>query len=1045
MIIAKITQDNLELAISEINIPYQYSQGLEIEFVKDIKYKDYTLLAFYKTEGDIEAKLMECNNDIIHIAKDVFKKIGKVSFSFSLTSGEEVIHLGVVEFYVRRAFGNNESILPQDDKNTWIDLIGNIAKDEVDNYWNSFYKEQIDSIVRDISSKVSDASNFANQANLAKTEAQQSATSASNSASNALTNANKTKEHLDNVTEKINTFNTDYVEKINSFNQDYNSKVETFNSNVEDANTALDAKIEKANTDLDKKMADANTSLDTKISEANNTIDTKVTEATTQAEKAKDEADRAVFATDGKLDKNQGEENAGKAMVVDADGNVVPGSALPDNVYTQEEVDYLLADKMDKPYVDVKIVDDTTIDCTMDGNFKISSIEGNTVQNVEENIVPTPARPVPITSKKVLANGEYVELRSLKESENLFDINYAKAINNISSNLTIDNDNSIEARADGLLTNTIGFISIPKSANYTVKWNFEIIAGDAQRGLITLINTLNDNPTAFNSGNTKWLDKGLYYARISKGQGATDDTNNVVKYSNITLIEGTAVPNNYVPPTVRDYKIVDHVNKKAWIERNIQEVNLNNLNFIYSDTKTDYSRFYAPINPNLKYAGEIYSNVFPSYKNYDYTKESIYGGNSAGGKTLSIIVKDSNISAHTQEALLEYINNSNAVAYYALETPIIEEIEYLKTDTTEIGSSFQDSTSPSATIPSEIKGVEKLEIKIVGKNLFNLEYASNHDNWTRVSGGYAVLPIRVPKNAILTTSGDSVGGSAGYYALISWDAANGTANSYGWLYHNNQGSNFYTFNRKTASIIYIHVSASKIANFLEDFKNLQIEVGDIATEYMPYVESSIAYNLEKPLLSLEVRNPHDIINTESRINNLGIYTFSGNEIFENSYANPHGYYGRYISVLGARANIAQKILCNILPFVSASWNVAQEGCCQNANQLHLKFSNERLGITDDTPLEEKKIAFSNYIKRLHDEGTPIQFMYILENPTEEPLEPGLVKMLKQLKTYNPTTNIFIGGEVKPTIYAKYPKDLALAQQKLETKLLTLQTEVVKNV
>lgn len=36
---------------------------------------------------------------------------------------------------------------------------------------------------------------------------------------------------------------------------------------------------------------------------------------------------QAIQALDGKLDKNQGADNAGKAMVVDAEGNVVPGKA----------------------------------------------------------------------------------------------------------------------------------------------------------------------------------------------------------------------------------------------------------------------------------------------------------------------------------------------------------------------------------------------------------------------------------------------------------------------------------------------------------------------------------------------------------------------------------------------------------------------------------------------------------------------------------------------------------------------------------------------
>ena len=80
-----------------------------------------------------------------------------------------------------------------------------------------------------------------------------------------------------------------------------------------------------------------------------------------------------------------------------------------------------------------------------------------------------------------------------------------------------------------------------------------------------------------------------------------------------------------------------------------------------------------------------------------------------------------------------------------------------------------------------------------------------------------------------------------------------------------------------------------------------------------------------------------------------------------------------------------------------------------------------------------------------DTGTLIQCSYVLENPVTEPLEPELLEILKQLKTFNPRTNIIVDGDVKPTINAKYPKDLTLAQQKLETKLLNLQTEVVKNV
>ena len=359
-----------------------------------------------------------------------------------------------------------------------------------------------------------------------------------------------------------------------------------------------------------------------------------------------------------------------------------------------------------------------------------------------------------------------------------------------------------------------------------------------------------------------------------------------------------------------------------------------------------------------------------------------------------------------------------------------------------MGNTIQKE-SPTPENPSEIMGVTELNIKIVGKNLFNWEYASNLDNWTRVDGGYAVLPIRVPSNVTLTTSGNRILDGWGYYAFISWDATNGLANSYGWLYHNNQGSNFNTFTRKTDSIIYIYVTYSKVPNFLSDFKNLQIEVGEIPTEYAGYTENSILYVLKKPLLG--TKKYIDVITSINRVNKMAIYTFTGKEVWYGDNINTSGYYGRYIELPNASTGSGNQVFCTILKFVAVAISVADEGCCQSSNMFNLKFSNSRLGIEQGTPTEQKRTAFNNYIKYLLDTGMTIQCSYVLENPVTESLEPELLEILRQLKTFNPCTNIIVDGVVKPIINAQYPKDLALAQQKLETKLLNLQTEVVKNV
>lgn len=763
MIIAKIVQNGQIITLKDVVPTFQYSANLQMQFIRDEQYKDCVLTGWYKHLKGEEYLLDIKEDGTFTLGKDIFSKEGSVYFSFALNRTDgEIIHLGFVDFEVKQSFGNDSAILPEEQE-TWINVVSSAAREAIKedvelvkekaiessnsaksalesaNIAQSSANAALESEEKALEYTASaerfknSASNFANLANASKTEAQQSATSASNSASNALGSSNKAKEHLDSVIEKTNTFNSDYNNKVNSFNEDYTSKVNSFNSNVEDANIALNTKISTANTNIDKKVLDANNVLDRKIADTNTNLDAKVNVATEQANIAKQEADRAELVGDAKLDKNQGSENAGKAMVVDTDGNVVPGNALQSNVYTQEEVDYMLRDKMDKPYVDIVISDDTAIDSTMDGNLKINSIMGNTIQ-----------------------------------------------------------------------------------------------------------------------------------------------------------------------------------------------------------------------------------------------KES-----------------------------------------------------------------------PTPENPSEIMGVTELNIKIVGKNLFNWEYASNLDNWTRVDGGYAVLPIRVPSNVTLTTSGNRILDGWGYYAFISWDATNGLANSYGWLYHNNQGSNFNTFTRKTDSIIYIYVTYSKVTNFLSDFKNLQIEVGEIPTEYAGYTENSILYVLKKPLLG--TKKYTDVITSINRVNKMAIYTFTGKEVWHGDNINTSGYYGRYIELPNASTGSGNQVFCTILKFVAGAISVAGEGCCQSSNMFNLKFSNSRLGIEQGTPIEQKRTAFNNYIKYLLDTGMTIQCSYVLENPVTESLEPELLEILRQLKTFNPCTNIIVDGVVKPIINAQYPKDLALAQQKLETKLLNLQTEVLKNV
>lgn len=985
MIIAKITQDNLELTIQEINIPYQYSQGLEIEFIRDIKYKDYTLLAFYKLEGDIEAKLMKCNNDIIFIAKDVFKKIGKVSFSFSFTTGEEVIHLGVVEFYVRRAFGNDESILPQEDKNTWMDLIGNIAKDGVDNYWNSFYKEQIDSIVRDINSKVSDTSTYANQANLAKTEARQSATNASSSASSALDSANKAQQHLDNVIEKTDAFNT----------------------TVENANNTLDKKILDANTDLDKKVLDANNELDKKISDTNSVMDAKVTETIQQADIATSKATELSQAV--------------------------------------EKVNYLedaLDTKLTQPYVSSPVLECGTISDSDEGLLRNLKIYGKCTQNVETDIVPTPSRPIPIISKKINVNNEVVELRSLKESVNLFDLNLLSKTELIPKTGAYRKiDIPLKLKPNTPYTFYYDNLEVPASS-----WIVLNIGVEDNKGLVGVFNYENKTTESQNKGNkrTVFTTSSTGYVYFNYYANGGDNPHIELWFTklmdNIMLVEGTTVPSTYVAPTFRDYKIVDHTNKKAWIERNVIQKNLADL----TPQKVEHTKFIVTYVYTTIPSGKdgswnyIFCNNFAVYPYVGFPadiKEGIHVSNYG-----IYVVLDDKRNITTIEEYKEWVKDNPIIVNYALNTPTTEEIPYLESDTSEFGVSFQDNTSPSPGIPAEIEVIDKLEIKTCGKNLLPSVYRTKDVGSALWTFNGNSLAIKGPSGyrAIDWISGEEltvVGSQAqikDFYKdkilfnykgkmkfsmeskinnitddpdfaftveVVSDDLKNSIVYSVaqnGWV-----GSSYVLDIENCIRGIYVKVwYTGKNRDY--EMQNMQLEFGAIATEYKPYHGDAISHTLAKPLVKCgDIADTIDL-NSLTRTNNnyFGLLDLANQAI---AYG---GLVGNYRSwYWSANTMPKPKILKNNEDKNNLLCDRTVANIRYYANGIGETISIYKDGSADFIAVFNiNRFINVNEFKRFFIDN-PTMVAYPLATPTIEPLEPELIEKLKTLKTFYPITHI----------------------------------------
>lgn len=412
MIISTIKQFGLKLYADPEEIPFQYSSNIQMQFIKDENYNDYTVVGYYIPPGENEAKLLSINDDGKFIlGPDCFKQRGTLSFSFNLINSQEEVHLGSIDFEIRYAFGDSNTILPEPEE-VWISLVTQVAKDAIREEV-ALVKQKANEALQSASlanDKASEAEEYANNANqsagsaslsassalTAKNDAiaasnqalgfsnnaSESAIEAKNSADEALENANASNKAI----ETVNQIKTQIEDKANEFDTNYQEKLSLFNDNATEKQNAFNQSVTSANDLFDKKVVDANNDLDSKLQQANTTIDEKVTEATEQAQKAKDEADRAEQATAGKLDKNLGAESANKLLGTDEAGNIVVKEEIEQ---TAENVKYGEASNVDVALDDIydKLGDlmYTPISITSFTNNKNTQEIGSTITDVTLN------------------------------------------------------------------------------------------------------------------------------------------------------------------------------------------------------------------------------------------------------------------------------------------------------------------------------------------------------------------------------------------------------------------------------------------------------------------------------------------------------------------------------------------------------------------------------------------------------------------------------------------------------------------------------------
>lgn len=338
--------------------------------------------------------------------------------------------------------------------------------------------------------------------------------------------------------------------------------------------------------------------------------------------------------------------------------------------------------------------------------------------------------------------------------------------------------------------------------------------------------------------------------------------------------------------------------------------------------------------------------------------------------------------------------------------------------------------SPSPEYPQEIKNSGKwneekqkyeVDVKITGKNLFDMNKFIDTCNFTKNEDGTFIIDKRVerydcfiPANTILSIEVLKVEDSSGAAVLE--------------LFYEDGKSMYIGFGQvgvKTfliqKDVVYIKVLAYR----KHEYKYIQLEKGNTATPYEPYKEQTLTLTSDRPITKWD-----RLVEQGGQIGWLygtKKYTVTGSENY--IFGGAQYYSGISTNMyINAVKNMSGEGVCRRLKSIIGIWdksNNTKDGFCINSgNQIHMRFFNNLLGVSDDATMEEKKAAYIAYLKKEYEKGTPYEIVYQSLEPEFIPLPQSEQNAIRALKTYYPTTVITAdGGELDPDIKVTYRKEI----------------------
>lgn len=394
----------------------------------------------------------------------------------------------------------------------------------------------------------------------------------------------------------------------------------------------------------------------------------------------------------------------------------------------------------------------------------------------------------------------------------------------------------------------------------------------------------------------------------------------------------------------------------------------------------------------------VYDGLGTSYNNASITWEQ------TTGEYVDILFSVSgSVTSTTQEKLTEFW----------------ERLSYVQLEEGSTATANEPYTggkpSPSPEYPQEIKNSGKwngekqkyeVDVKITGKNLFDIEKASEKANWTQHNNfpGYYNFPVFVGKDNTVTISiPQKIPTGQGLFLSVCLSESGGRE---GWIAHSSNASlnNAKLTYKATTDYIYINAHSDTIAGMERFFGELQIECGNVATPYQPYKEQSLTLTSDRPITKCD-----RLVEQGGEIGWLyGSVIATIDETASISLYVPNGFYVYVKNIdkkekTGYCDKLYAKRMSNGEPFVLFG--------NANNNVLYTLNTQEFYGKT----VSEIKEKLKEY---------PLNIIGKSETTEFVPLPQSEQNAIRALKTYYPTTVITVdGGELDPDIKVTYRKEI----------------------